>query len=93
MAGSLRLAKSASRSLRNRSTLTRREVAVLSLLADGFTAARIARTLSVSERTVHKHLEHIYAKLTVSDRLSAVLVAQELGLLDSTPPLSCGDTV
>ena len=62
--------------------LTGREQAVLALLADGYTAVRIAHTLGVSQRTVHKHLENLYRKLQVPDRLSAVLQAQELGLIE-----------
>jgi DNA-binding CsgD family transcriptional regulator len=61
--------------------LTPRELAVLGLLAEGCTAAAIGRRLAVAERTVHKHLEHAYAKLGVSDRLSAVLRVRRLGLL------------
>ena len=61
--------------------LTGRELAVLQLLADGHTAAAIARRLTSSPRTVHKHLEHIYRKLEVRDRLTAVRVAQLRGLL------------
>lgn len=61
--------------------LTTREQAVLGLLVEGLTARAIARRLAVSERTVHKHLEHAYAKLGVTDRVSAVLRAQDAGLL------------
>jgi DNA-binding CsgD family transcriptional regulator len=61
--------------------LTPRELAVLSLVADGLTAAAAARRLVVAERTVHKHLERVYAKFGVSDRVSAVLRAQRLGIL------------
>ncbi len=61
--------------------LTPRELAVLALVADGLTAAAAARRLVVAERTVHKHLERIYAKFGVSDRVSAVLHAQRLGIL------------
>ncbi|WP_281689256.1 helix-turn-helix transcriptional regulator [Pseudonocardia thermophila] len=61
--------------------LTPRELAVVTLLADGLTAAAIARRLTISDRTVHKHLQHIYAKLGVQDRLSAVLVAERHGAL------------
>jgi DNA-binding CsgD family transcriptional regulator len=61
--------------------LTPRELAVLGLLADGLTAAAIGRKLLITERTVHKHLERLYTKLGVSDRLAAVLRAQRLGLL------------
>jgi len=65
--------------------LTAREVAVLSLLAEGVTARAIGHRLKISPRTVTKHLEHIYAKLHTSDRLTTVLRAQHLGLL---PPAS-----
>lgn len=62
--------------------LTPREVAVLALTADGLTAAAAARRLVISERTVHKHLQRIYHKLGVSDRVSAVRAAHRLGLVD-----------
>jgi DNA-binding CsgD family transcriptional regulator len=61
--------------------LTPRELAVLSLLAEGLTAAAIGRRLVITERTVHKHLQHSYTKLGVTDRLRAVLRAQRIGLL------------
>jgi DNA-binding CsgD family transcriptional regulator len=61
--------------------LTGREAAVLGLLSDGFTAAAIGRRLGCSPRTVHKHLEHLYRKLDVRDRLMAVRVGVERGLL------------
>ncbi len=61
--------------------LTGREFAVLQLLCSGLTAASIARRLGTSPRTVHKHLEHVYRKLGVRDRLVAVQRARDLGLL------------
>ncbi|GAB1639685.1 AAA family ATPase [Krasilnikovia sp. MM14-A1259] len=61
--------------------LTRRESMVLALLAKGITADAIAHRLSISPRTVHKHLEHLYRKLGTADRMSAVLRATDLGLL------------
>jgi len=61
--------------------LTGREVAVLTLLADGLTAEAIGRRLGISNRTVHKHTENLYRKLAATDRLTAVLRAQGLGLL------------
>jgi DNA-binding CsgD family transcriptional regulator len=67
--------------------LTPRELSVLVLVADGLTAAAVARRLIVAERTVHKHLERAYAKLGVSDRVSAVMRAQRLGIL-SEPALA-----
>ena len=70
--------------------LTGRELAVLQLLREGLTAAAIGHRLLISPRTVHTHLRSIYRKLGVADRMQAVLVAQELGLLplkgsDGTP--------
>ncbi|MHC1562763.1 helix-turn-helix transcriptional regulator [Actinomycetospora sp. C-140] len=61
--------------------LTPRESAVLDLLAAGGTARAIARRLAVGERTVQKHLQRIYTKLGVADRLAAVQRAQLIGLL------------
>jgi DNA-binding CsgD family transcriptional regulator len=65
--------------------LTPRELAVLSLLADGLTAVAIGRRLGISPRTVTKHQEHLYRKLRASDRLAAVLTGQGLGLLALAP--------
>lgn len=64
--------------------VTGRELAVLRLLADGKTAAAIGRTLGISPRTVHVHLSHVYGKLGVNDRLMAVSVARQIGLLSFT---------
>jgi DNA-binding NarL/FixJ family response regulator len=61
--------------------LTPRETAVLQLLSAGLTSSAIGRRLGISERTVQKHLSHVYAKLGVGDRLTAVLRGQQLGLL------------
>jgi DNA-binding CsgD family transcriptional regulator len=67
-------------------SLTPRELAVLGLLDEGLSAVAIAHRLRISVRTVHKHLEHIYAKLEVGDRLMAVSAARRLGVV----PLSAG---
>lgn len=61
--------------------LTPRETNVLHLLATGLTAEGIGRRLGISPRTVHKHLNALYRKLGAADRLSAVLRAQDAGLL------------
>lgn len=62
--------------------LTSRELEVLELLAQGLLATSIASRLSLSPRTVHKHLGNIYDKLGVHDRLVAVSLARERGLVD-----------
>lgn len=61
------------------SPLTAREQQVLAALAGGGPAHAIGHELGISERTVHKHLENIYAKLGVHDRLEAVLLTQRVG--------------
>jgi len=62
--------------------LTGRELAaVLGLLVEGLTAAVIGRRLGIATRTVHKHLEHVYAKLRTDNRITAVVRAQQLGIV------------
>jgi ATP/maltotriose-dependent transcriptional regulator MalT len=56
--------------------LTSREAEVLCLVARGFTDQQAAHRLVLSVRTVGKHLEHIYAKLGVTDRQAAVHAAR-----------------
>jgi DNA-binding CsgD family transcriptional regulator len=81
-----RTLQQALRSVLSNEGLTGREIAVLGLLADGLTAYSIGRRLGISERTVHRHLGNLYRKLGVNDRLRAVTVGREAGLLpDSTP--------
>jgi DNA-binding NarL/FixJ family response regulator len=53
--------------------LTPRERDVLALVARGFTDAVIAGRLGIAEATVHKHLEHVYRKLGVTNRVSATI--------------------
>lgn len=63
--------------------LTMREREVLRLLAQGLTNREIASSLIVSVGTVKVHVEHIIAKLGVSDRTQAAVRAVALGLLDA----------
>lgn len=51
--------------------LTRRELDVLRLVAEGLTDREVADALFLSVRTVHAHLRSIYAKLAVSSRIAA----------------------
>jgi HD-GYP domain-containing protein (c-di-GMP phosphodiesterase class II)/DNA-binding CsgD family transcriptional regulator len=62
------------------SGLTDREVEVLRLLATGMSNKHIASKLTLSPKTVGRHIEHIYAKLGVSTRAGATLFAVEQGL-------------
>lgn len=60
--------------------LSLREIEVLQKVARGATNREIARQLRISEATVKSHLIHVYSKLDVSDRTSAVTRALELGI-------------
>ncbi|WP_372526387.1 response regulator transcription factor [Piscinibacter sp.] len=59
--------------------LTEREVEVLRSLARGRSMKEIARELAISPKTVHHHLQHIYAKIGVGTRAGATLYAMEQG--------------
>lgn len=61
--------------------LTARELEVLPYLLQGRTNREIATSLHVSLSTVKAHIEHIIAKLGVSDRTQAAVRAIELGLV------------
>lgn len=65
--------------------ITPRELTVLTLLADGLTAAAIARRLRIAPGTANKHRENLYRKLGTTDRVSTVLRAQEFGILTNGP--------
>jgi DNA-binding NarL/FixJ family response regulator len=61
--------------------LTRRELQILQLVAEGHSNADLARMLWVTEQTVKFHLSNIYRKLRVSNRTEASRWAQLHGLL------------
>jgi DNA-binding CsgD family transcriptional regulator len=62
--------------------LTGRELEVLQLAARGLTRHQIAGQLTVSASTVKTHFEHIFKKLEVGDRASAVAAALRLGVIE-----------
>ena len=62
--------------------LTRREAEVLELIAAGRSNKRIAFELGISEKTVKTHVGHLLAKLNVSDRTQAALLAVREGLVE-----------
>jgi DNA-binding CsgD family transcriptional regulator len=63
------------------SPLTTRQLEILQLAARGYSRLEIAARLKISPTTVRTHLEHIYARLGVSDRVTAVAKAIRDGLI------------
>jgi two-component system, NarL family, response regulator LiaR len=68
-------------SLSDRERLTPREREVLELIAHGRSNKRIAFELGISEKTVKTHVGHVLAKLGVTDRTQAALLAVHEGLV------------
>jgi DNA-binding NarL/FixJ family response regulator len=63
--------------------LTQREREVLALIAQGRANKRIALELGISEKTVKNHVGHVLAKLGVTDRTQAAVLAVQEGLVSS----------
>jgi DNA-binding CsgD family transcriptional regulator len=61
--------------------LTRRELDVLRLVAQGLSNADIARRLALSEHTVHRHLANIRRKLGLSSRAAAAAWGVRTGVV------------
>jgi DNA-binding CsgD family transcriptional regulator len=65
--------------------LTKKEIEVLSLIAQGHSSKEAAEVLVVSKRTVDFHLANIYEKLDVNNRIQAFRAATRLGLIPFEP--------
>jgi two-component system, NarL family, response regulator DegU len=63
------------------SVITKREIEVLQLIADGCATPEVAEKLFISQKTVKNHLASIYAKLDARDRTQAVLQAVRMGIV------------
>ncbi len=66
-------------------SLTKRELEILQLVAEGHSNSQLARILWVTEQTVKFHLSNIYRKLDVANRTEASRWAQLHGLLNLAP--------
>ena len=67
--------------------LTRREMEILQLVAQGQTNRQIAERLIVAVGTIKGHVEHILGKLGAADRTQAAVMAVELGLVHGEDPI------
>jgi len=61
--------------------LTRREVELLQLIAEGLRNKEIANRLAISEQTVMSHIKSVFQKLNVNDRTKAVTIAIRRGII------------
>jgi DNA-binding NarL/FixJ family response regulator len=65
--------------------LTERELDVFRLIAGGLSNVEIGRELYISDTTVKTHITHILQKLSLRDRVQAVVLAYETGVFDRGP--------
>ena len=65
--------------------LSEREREVFRLMVRGLSNAEIGQELFISETTVKTHVTHIFSKLELRDRVQAVVLAYQTGLLDDDP--------
>jgi LuxR family maltose regulon positive regulatory protein len=65
----------------NEEPLTRKEIRVLQLLAEGYSNSAMAEKLFVSDSTVRTHLRNINMKLDARSRTQAVAIARKLGVI------------
>jgi DNA-binding NarL/FixJ family response regulator len=63
--------------------LSERELEVLTLLASGLSNNEIAERLFLSEATVKTHVNRLFAKASLRDRVHAVILAYETGLVEA----------
>ena len=61
--------------------LTKREIDVIKLVAEGLSNKQIGMSLGIKERTVKQHLYNLIIKLQAQNRVHAVMLANRLGIL------------
>ncbi len=74
-------ATSASLPINGSSPLTRRQQAIVSLLASGNSNKQIGSTLGISENTVKRHVYNLFQVLNVSNRVEAIEISRRNGLI------------
>ncbi len=77
-----RLARAARAGSRAALNLTRRELTILQLCAEGLTLRQVGTRLGISHRTVEWHVAKVYRKLEVKTRVQAMAKAASLGLVE-----------
>ena len=65
--------------------LTSRELEVFRLIARGLSNAEIGEQLFISDTTVKTHVTHVFQKLNLRDRVQAVVLAYQAGVVDAEP--------
>jgi len=64
-----------------KTVLTRREIEILPLLAEGLSNQEIAARLRIAQVTVKTHLQNIYKKLHAKNRIEALKISREIGII------------
>ena len=64
--------------------LSERELEILRLIARGLSNQDIMQRLVIAKSTLKTHINHIYSKLAVRNRVQAIVQARSLRLLDET---------
>jgi DNA-binding NarL/FixJ family response regulator len=71
----MRMEEKNNQNIEHEDSLTKREIEVLKLLAEGLFNKEIAYMLAISEKTVKNHVSNIFKKINVSDRTQAAVYA------------------